>query len=168
MRRTDVNDPITEKFMKGLKPISRLDIVNDEEWRFAPVGVLSHLERDTIYVRQLYAFAKAFNLPLFRWKLEMVDQIEDPVKLAALYDNEKTLWGYFVEGAPVMLNKTTKATRKLVLLHSLSFEGGIISDEVASAYACVGAKDGFQEITLETAPLSVSITVGGTEEHPRF
>ena len=125
MRRTDVNDPITEKFVKGLKPISRSDIVNDEEWRFAPVGVLSHLERDTINVRQFYAFAKAFNLPLFRWKLEMVDQIEDPVKLAALYDNEKTLWGYFVEGAPVMLNKTIKATRKLVngaegLQHSLS------------------------------------------------
>ena len=168
MRQTDIIDPISKEFVGGLKQLSAADYLDDAEWRFAPVGVLSHLERDTINVRQIYAFAKAFNLPLIRWKLEMVGSMADEAKLAGLYEHEGTLWAYYVVGAPVLLTSTIKATRKLVngaqgLLHSLSFVGGIVLEEVADAIS-----GGFWEITLDAAPLSVNVTVGGTEEHPRF
>ena len=38
----------------------------DEEWLFAPLAVLTQLERDHWNVAQAEAFAKTFGLPLFK------------------------------------------------------------------------------------------------------
>ena len=152
--------------------MSATDTKDDEEWRFAPVGVLSHLERDVINVDQMYRFAKAFDLPLVRWKLE-IDGIEGAGEteglLGRLYEEERQLWGYFVPGAPVFLNQTIKATRRLVngsegLLHSLTFADGRVPNAITDI------KGGFQVISLENseAPVAVNVTVGSTKEKPHF
>ena len=48
MRRTDIAQPVSDEFAEALKAVSAADLAADEAWRFAPVGVLSHIERDAI------------------------------------------------------------------------------------------------------------------------
>ena len=66
MRRTDLEEPVDRTFLGGLRRTSPADLAADEAWRFAPVGVLSHVERDTINHAQLERFARAFGLPLVK------------------------------------------------------------------------------------------------------
>ena len=74
MRRTDVAQPIDQALLDRLHPLSRADVSADEEWLFAPMAVLTQLERDHWNVEQAKAFAKTFGLPLFKWKLKIADR----------------------------------------------------------------------------------------------
>ena len=56
--------------------------------------------------------------------------------LDELYHEERELWCYFVEDAPVNLTDTIMVTRKLIngtpgLADSLSFQNGIVPDALA-------------------------------------
>lgn len=77
--------------------MSTEDLERDPEWRFAPVGVISHVERDVINLYQLEAFARHFGLPLVKWRCRMVDEIDDRALRDDLYADEPNLWQYFVE-----------------------------------------------------------------------
>lgn len=164
MRRPDIDQPVTDEFVAGLRTVSAADLAQDETWRFAPIGVLSQPERNAINHAQVYAFARAFNLPLVRWRRQLLDpQALDRMKenLNELYDHEPELWTYFVEGAPVNLTDTIMATRKLVngtpgLLDSLSFRDGTVPEALAAAYD----KGVYVEVTLDEPPLSVNVRVG--------
>ena len=57
MRNTEAEWPVSRAFVRKLRRVTQADLAADEEWRFAPVGVLSHVERDTINVAQIEAFA---------------------------------------------------------------------------------------------------------------
>ena len=133
------------------------------------LGVLSHIERDAINLEQLKAFAKAFNLPMFRWRCVLVDgEILEAGEVAGLYDNEPNLWNYFVEGAPVLLLSTISSVRKLVngspgLLDSLTVANDADRDAIEVAYQ-VGYSDDI--VTLESTPIAVNVAVGGTKENP--
>ena len=169
MRQTELLHPIPEDFLKQLRPVSLEDIAQEPAWRFAPIGVLSHIERDAINLEQLKAFAKAFNLPMFRWRCVLVDgEILEAGEVAGLYDNEPNLWSYFVEGAPVLLLSTISSVRKLVngspgLLDSLTVANDADRDAIEVAYQ-VGYSDDI--VTLERTPIAVNVTVGGTKENP--
>ena len=167
MRDPDVERPVPGAFLDKLHTLSAADLAEDEEWRFAPVGVLNHLERDVINVAQLEAFARAFNLPLVRWPLTMVEEIEDENLRRDLYADEPDLWAYFVEGAPVNLTETLKSVRKLVngapgILDSLSFADGKVPHELAAAYAT----GGFCVVELKEPPLAVNVRIGGKVSPP--
>ena len=67
-----------------------------------------------------------------KWRLPLSpaqkQALPDGVDLNRLYEEEETLWCYFVVGAPIMPTQTIKSVKKLVngtpgLMHSLSFEG---------------------------------------------
>ena len=47
MRRTDTMQPVSDDFLRHLRCVTIEDLVADISWRFAPIGVLSHVERDT-------------------------------------------------------------------------------------------------------------------------
>ena len=94
---------INSSFIDKLRTVSAADLKEDDEWRFAPVGVVSHIERDAINFHQLKAFAHHFKLPLVKWRCKMVDEIDDRALRDDLYADEPNLWQYFVEGAPVNL-----------------------------------------------------------------
>jgi len=68
---------------------------------------------DVVNTAQLERFARAFGLPLFRWKLPLLDELSN-VDLKDLYNAEPSLWGHFVEGAPINLTENIKPVRKLV------------------------------------------------------
>ena len=139
----------------------------DAEWRFAPIGVLGNAERDLLNARQIEAFAKAFDLPLIKWRLPVNFKYnrEDPEEVRIideLYRHEPALWGYFVEGAPGYMTATMCAPRKLVngspvLLRSLVFEGNVVPEAVSEAFAA----GGFRVIELEEPPQYINVIVGG-------
>ena len=116
MRRTNVVHPIPDMFLQQMRTVSKHDLEEDAAWLFAPIGVLSHVERDAINLGQLKAFAAKFNLPIVRWRNELVDgsAFEAHSIRDELFNHERNLWSYFVEGAPVLLGKTIKSVRKLV------------------------------------------------------
>ena len=93
MRRTDTMQPVSDAFLQHLRCVTIEDLVADISWRFAPIGVLSHVERDTINHAQLKAFASEFNLPLIRWKLPLVDgeALSAEVLNELLYENEPNI-----------------------------------------------------------------------------
>lgn len=74
------------------------------------MGVVSRHERDVVNAAQLERFARAFGLPLFRWKLPLLDELPN-VDLNDLYNAEPSLWGYFVEGAPINLTDWLERAR---------------------------------------------------------
>ena len=111
MRNTDEERPVPTDFVRGLHKVSTKDLNDDDEWRFAPVGVLQREERDVINVAQAEAFACTFGLPLIRWRLDMVDEIDNKLLRDDVYDDEDHLWGYFVEGAPVNLTENMSSAR---------------------------------------------------------
>ena len=166
MRGTGAEQPVPGKLLARLRALSPADLAADEEWRFAPVGVLAHIEADAVNHSQLEAFAKAFGLPLIKWRLPMVDEIEDADKRDRLYAEEPGLWGYYVEGAPINITENIASVRKLVngsaaLLDSLEFQGSV-PDEVINAYR----RGGFCEIELDAPPFAVNVRVGGKKSPP--
>ena len=170
MRRTDTMQPVSDAFLQNLRRVAKEDIVADISWRFAPIGVLSHVERDTINHAQLEAFASQFKLPLVRWKLPLVDgEALNAEVLNRLYENEPNLWGYFVEGAPVHITANINSVRKLVngtpgLLHSLILNSEAHEDRAKLA-------QGYETntmVTLAKPPHAVNIIVGGTPSKPIY
>ena len=174
MRRTEVLHPIPDAFLQQLsrQVLSASDLREDAAWRFAPVGVLAHIERDAINHAQLRAFAEHFGLPIIKWRRQLADDaFESDAERDALYAHERNLWSYFVEGAPVHLLETIKSVRKLVngsagLLDSLELRNDVDRRRVAEAYEA-GFNDG-REVELELAPLAVNVVVGGTADAPRL
>ena len=103
-----------------LRCLSAQEIADDPTWRFAPIVVASHCERDALNVEQLKQFAKAFGLPIVRWKLELNKSHEALLRGLSererdlVYASEPALWAYFCEGVPVLISSTVRSTRKLV------------------------------------------------------
>ena len=97
MRDIAHEQPVSPKLLAALRPVSSADLNDDPEWRFAPVGAISHIERDVINLHQLEAFARHFRLPLVKWRCQMVDEIDDVRQRNDLYGDEHNLWQYFVE-----------------------------------------------------------------------
>ena len=169
MRRMDVEQPVPDALMRRLRAISTADLAEDEEWRFAPVGVLTHIERDTINIAQVEAFARAFDLPLVKWRIAMVDTVDDVGLRDRLYADEPNLFQYFVEGAPVYLTETIKSVRKLVngspaIMDSLAF----VDNAVPLELSMVCAKGGFRIVELKEPPFAVNVRVGGTTDAPQL
>ena len=115
MRDIGHEQPVPSGLLSKLRKVSADDLARDPEWRFAPVGAISHVERDAVNLHQLEAFARHFALPLVKWRCKMVDEIDDRALRDDLYADEPNLWQYFVEGAPV--NLTCAPRRRHTLLH---------------------------------------------------
>ena len=177
MRDTNSQQPVADEFVQKLRPLKAADVNKDPSWRFAPVGVLSRLERDTLNIGKLKAFAKHFKLPLVRWKLPLrcgdTDVLDEEFKrvLDDLHNHEENLWGYYVRGAPVFMTANLKSVRKLVngcsgLLHSLVLAADAAEDE--ELLEAGEAYNGENPVTLSRPPRAVKLIVGSTDENPRF
>lgn len=120
MRQTDAQRPVCAAFLQGLRPVSESDIVDDPEWKFAPVGVVSRHERDVVNMAQAEAFARSFDTPLVRWQLPLTETLGDESLERALYLEEPGLWATFVEGAPVNLTEVCLVLTRSLLTHLLT------------------------------------------------
>ena len=172
-RRLDVSAPFAESgLLDRVRVLSRQDCTSDESWRFAPVGVLSHVERDFGNAAQVVNFARAFDLPLIRWRLPLMPEARALVEelsdedLDRLYAAEPALWGYYCEGAPLLIPESIRSTRKLVngspgLLYSLVYENNVVPPEVLSAMR----QRGHKVIDLDVAPVGVMARMSGALWH---
>ena len=164
MRDTTSDSPITKRFLESITTHNKAGDVNDIAWTFAPIGVLSHCERDHLNYVQLKRFARYFGLPLVRWRLnlEFETTVLNGAPLEELYEAEPTMWCYFVRGAPILLTETTKSVRSLVngtpaLLDDLNFGNKDTPTELTDAYA----KGKYTIVTLDERPAAVIARVGG-------
>ncbi|KAJ1622139.1 hypothetical protein T492DRAFT_885747, partial [Pavlovales sp. CCMP2436] len=161
--------PVSDAFVAALRPVKAADLRDDDGWRFAPVGVLSHLEHDAINTAQLFAFARAFDLPLVRRRLPLMPNDIPPVlphQLDELYANEPGLWGYYVQGAPALISENIKATRRCVngspgVLHSLTFDFNTVLPHLSAA---IDARQ-FAIVDIDEPPVSVNIQIGACTWH---
>jgi hypothetical protein len=166
MRDAHVPQPIPDAFIASLRTASAADLELDPLWRFAPVGVLSHVELNAINYAQAQSFAHIFQRPLLKWRLPLTDDAcMTAAQLDALYAEEKGLWGFFVEGAPVLLSFTIRATCKMVngapgLQDSLTFQSGTLPDAVRDAFAA----NKYVELEVEV-PFAVNVRVSGGTWH---
>ena len=78
---------------RGVRICQGQDVVDDPEWKFAPVGVVSRHERDVVNMAQAEAFARSFDTPLVRWQLPLTEPLGDESLERALYLEEPGLWG---------------------------------------------------------------------------
>jgi hypothetical protein len=137
-----------------------------------------------VNVRQLYAFARRFGKPVVKWRLPLTKQqqrcMPSHCDIEKLYASEPGMFGYYVDGSPVLLSHTIKATRKLVngspgLMHSLSFEGaapveyvtGMLSWQAAASRITSGLHEVF-EIVLLAPPDAVNVRVGQSNEDASY
>lgn len=171
MRQTELRHPVPDTFLDSLTTVTAMDLCDDPAWQFAPTGVLSHLERDYINVSKLHAFARAFNLPIIRWRCELADapSMEQNVR-EEVYNHEQNLWSYFVEGAPALILETISSVRMLVngspgLLDSLSITNEADLIKVNQAYT-----RGYNAnmTTLDLAPVAVNLVCGATKHNPKL
>ena len=169
MRNVNNGHPITQAFLDSIQVLTAKDIATDPAWAFAPIGVVSRTERDHLNYLQLERFAKFFNLTLVRWRLELYNDavLADVDDIDAIYDNEPTLWGYFVRGAPCLLTKQIKSVRRLVnttpcLMEELHFGENGTPENLAAAYET----GGFQIVTLDDndRPHAIIVRVGNTKK----
>ena len=104
--------------MKSLKVLSAED-VRDPAWRFASIGVLSHVEREEINMKQVRAFAAYYGLPLVKWRKPIDAAQHEALRVSgtsvdAIYANEAGMWDYYVKGCPAHININVKTSRGLV------------------------------------------------------
>ena len=139
MRDTTADMPVSPEWVRSLKPLSEQDL-QDPEWRFAPIGVLSNLERQTINIEQVKAFAAFHGLPLVRWK-KTIDSAQrsalflTEAEQQAIYDNEPSMWGYYVRGCPAHIIFNIATSRGLVngcpaIMDSLTLAEGTLKDKL--------------------------------------
>ena len=103
MRKLDHPTPVGAEFREALRVLSDSE-KRDPGWIFAPIGVVSNDERHFLNAAQAYRWAQHHRLPLVRWKLPVkgLERLE-PAELQGLYEEEPSLWGYFVKGAAAVL-----------------------------------------------------------------
>ena len=114
MRNTKSEQPIGDRFLECLRPVAPSE---RERFAFAPIGVVSNLERCTLNAAQAYSFASAKKRVLVRWRLPLVGKEALGLGNAyvdELYASEPGLWGYFVAGAPCVITENIAQGRGLV------------------------------------------------------
>ena len=163
-RDTLAADPLTRDFLDSIGILGADDIEKDPLLCFAPVGVMSHFERDYINHKQVYRFAQAFGLPIFKWKKQfdydgtLVGMPED-----LFYAKELNAWWYFVPGAPQIITETIKSVRGIVNGTPCLQDDLIFDDDGGDSEALYGdalRAGRYQEVILPTAPAAIVVRVG--------
>jgi hypothetical protein len=98
--------PLTPDYLKTLLPYSKADATGDISWDTAPIAVVGNVERFALSANRIRVFAKRTQQPVLKWKKEIKNVVAnellmgmDQAELDTLYDNEESLWQYFVAGA---------------------------------------------------------------------
>ena len=145
-----------------LKGITIADIATEPEWPWAPIGVLSHHERDRLNRVMMKRWCQCFNVPLVRWKI-VLDQpmIMSNIPQGRSYDDERKLWEYYAHGSPVFPTENLASQRGLVngtmgLMHSLNFGHA----EPPAEYLHAERSGKCDLITLKEPPTAVIVRVG--------
>jgi hypothetical protein len=130
MRDMTIDNPIDQSLIDSFQILSAEDVESDPSWLAAPVVVASNAERHALNVTQAKRYAMANGVPVLRWKktLIMAKDLDDPL-CDIIYDNEPSLTGLFVEGAPAILNNNLNATDGLANGTPLILHSALLSED---------------------------------------
>ncbi len=170
MRRADVVHPIPDRFLQQLRTVTKEDLEDDAAWRFAPIGVLSYVERDAINTGQIKAFASAFNLPIFVCVMSL--------SRAPLLKHKAC--GISSSTANQTCGRILWRVQHCYLWKRLSrFESWSMDHQgfwtlfnVVNNADLTRMKDAYNTgfdssmVTLESTPLAVNVVIGGTDDMP--
>ena len=115
----NVDQPVSDELLKALQPLTAEAVAREGvKLRFAPIGVLSNMERHAFNLSQVKAFAKYHNRPLFWWTCELTGDLASSLseeETSLLYRLERAgLCGFFVEGAPGFITSNINTGRGVV------------------------------------------------------
>ena len=163
LRDTKSAQPVPDSLISHLKELSQEDIENDPSWLFATILVLSNYELYMLNRVQAYAFAKAYYLPLVKWKHTLTEKSLRAVvnqvggnRVEDFFAHEGGLWNYFVRGAPAMMLENIQPTKLLVNgslghMYSLTLDPNT-SDEITARVN----GEAYDDVTLTEPPLSIN------------
>jgi len=119
LRDVNAKQPISDDILASLQPLTAEAVAREgEKLGFAPIGVLSHMERYALNLSQAKAFAKYHNRPLLWWRWELTGD-----HASSLSENEATLLyrlerqglcGFYVHGARAYITANINTGRGVV------------------------------------------------------
>ena len=156
--------PITAARLQPYKVLTSADLQNEPGWRHAPILVSSNVERDTLNFNQAVRFGLDHGHPVVRWRLPG-KSVRVP---QTAYDDNPSVWGFFVRDGPAMLTENISVKRSLCngtlgRMHSLTFAQAT-PGEAHNAYvaqqlianadpgAIVDLPDGLMPLTINFLP----------------
>ena len=160
VRDTQAEQPISNDFIRNLRVLSAKDVQEKAARIFAPIAVLGNQERYYLNKQQAYAYARAHNVPLVRWRIPLTEKYVERLtseELAQTYANEPGLWHHFVRGAPCMILKNFQPTKamangSMAFLHSLSFAHDAPPELTAAELA-----GGYHLVELAESPHTINV-----------
>ena len=104
---------ITLEDLAPYKALRCSDLQKDE-WKFAPVLVSTNRERMAIVNKQAALFARLHGTYVFKWRNPCKGWKNKPSDTTDLYEQNPTLWQYFVPGSEAFLTKNINTRLGLV------------------------------------------------------
>ena len=164
LRDTKSTEPVTDAFLDRLAPYTPPDYENDMSWRFPLTAVAGHKEQRIINYKMMHQFAQFYNLPVVRWKQELLDPyiLGDDIDKNKLYEAEPTLWMYFVRAMPAICRENTAPRRGIANSSPCLFEDlDFGSDGPPTHYTQAMLRgNAYTTITLEKAPTAIIVRIG--------
>ena len=103
LRSTEGDLPVRPALVASLRELTAADVRSHPPFAFAPIIVMSNLERHRLNKTQVEAFAKTYGLLLVVWRLPLTGRYADSFDegtLAQLYENEPRLLGLLCQRGP--------------------------------------------------------------------
>jgi len=152
--------------MDDLAPYKKLSAedTNDPTWKYAPILVSTNRERMSIVRKQSQLFARDHQTYVFKWKNQTQKWKNKPADLTQLYEENETLWQYFVPGADAFLNRNINAQLGLangtqVVCHSLTLDpSGGDFDRLSTLLLERNLPYG-SEVIMDQPPLAVNMRI---------
>jgi hypothetical protein len=156
-------DICPETVFQLYKPLTKEDVKDDEDWRFATVIVATNRERHDINLAKSQEFARTRGVPVVRWRKTLEKWPEKPEEDMVAQDaaEDSYFWHYFIPGADGYCSVNLSVGLQLangapVRLHSLSFADAHQEKLYLAAVNDPECKPG-AFVTLEKPPLSVNV-----------
>ena len=126
-------NPITNEIIQMLSKmeLTQEDVQLDTQWLLASIAVTGNHERANLTELMAQKFAIENNVSVIKWKLPVRESSKSLIKnenqLEIMYQNDSTMWGYFVKGGQAFLKDNNMNPTKgvangvPVTFHSLTF-----------------------------------------------
>ena len=175
LRNTKKYFPVTKEITDSFLYLSADDVESDPTWAFAPLATMQNDVRVKLSIRIAQQFAKYYNQPVFRWRLDIPDLEETYPgitldQLNDLYEAEPCLWGYFIKDAPSFMLDNMNAVKGYAngspcLMHSLTFSDNLTRNDRNAINVLLDRKDYVAGSFVDLPFIPEYINVMMTSEH---
>jgi hypothetical protein len=162
--------PINEEILQSLQPLTPEALQADPKLMFTRIVTMSWKEIFPLTLMQLGRWAKAYNLPLIRWRKTLVGESAgfiSAVETEALYEHESAgLYEYFVENMPGTFTTNIDTSNGIVNGARNTYVSLTLDDDemcTVEELIEIASKEkrnwsgGYLLVTLKNRPLSINV-----------